>query len=287
MSRSPARGFTLIEIIVVVLVFSIMAAMAYGGLNSVLRTRNGIEDSFARTAAFERAYQRMRADFQNVRYRPIRDAFGDVQPAVVTSRDGMVSLTRGGWRNPLSITRATLERVSYKVEDKKLQRSSYRVLDQATDSKPVTLTVLEGVDEMKWRFMDDTYEWRESWPAQAMQSPGDAAKVMPPRAIELTLTTKDWGQLRYVFQTGTGQLTEALLEQIRQSALANARGATGRTCKPGQRNCTPQELQENGEGFGPGDTNGDTGNTDNTDDGSDTVDDSTDGTVNDGSGDDQ
>ena len=43
-------GFTLIEIIVVLLVFSVMAAMAYGGLNSVLRTRRGIEDSMQRTA---------------------------------------------------------------------------------------------------------------------------------------------------------------------------------------------------------------------------------------------
>jgi general secretion pathway protein J len=263
MSRSPARGFTLIEIIVVVLVFSIMAAMAYGGLNSVLRTRNGIEDSFARTAAFERAYQRLRADFQNVRYRPIRDAYGDVQPAVIAARDGAVSITRGGWRNPMSVTRATLERVSYKVEDKKLQRSSFRVLDQATDSKPVTLTVLEGVEEMKWRFMDDSREWREGWPAQVMQTPEDNASALPPRAIELTIVTKDWGPLRFVFQTGAGQVTVALLEQIRQSALRNSQGM-GRTCKPGQRNCTP-------EGMNPDDlngtNNGDTGNTGDTGDG--------------------
>ncbi|MGQ0528471.1 MAG: type II secretion system protein, partial [Panacagrimonas sp.] len=37
--RRPGRGFTLLEIIVVVLVFSVMAAMAYGGLNSVLKTQ--------------------------------------------------------------------------------------------------------------------------------------------------------------------------------------------------------------------------------------------------------
>lgn len=254
MRRRPAAGFTLIEIIVVVLVFSVMAAMAYGGLNSVLKTRRGIETSFDRTADFERAFQRMRSDFQNTRYRPIRDAFGDTQASVTADRNGVVSVTRGGWRNPMSASRSSLERVSYKLVDKKLTRSSYRVLDQATDSKPVDVTVLEGVEELKWRFLDQDREWQETWPkdGESMSAPSEQVPVPgaggqnsaqpnrtppPPRGVEVTITTKDWGELKFLFATGAGGVTPQMLAQIGQTSNVPGQGG----CPAGARSCVPRE----------------------------------------------
>lgn len=200
-SPAAARGFTLLEIIIVVLVFSVMAAMAYGGLNSVLRTRVAIEESLTRTAAMQRAYFRLRNDFQNLRNRPIRDGFGDVQPALATDRDGVVTLTRGGWRNPLLLPRGSFERVSYRLDDRKLIRSSWRVLDQAQDSKPVELTVLDQVLESRWRFLGADNDWSESWPSGALGTE-ERSEARPPRAVELTLITADWGELKIIFEAG-------------------------------------------------------------------------------------
>uniref|UniRef100_M4C657 Type II secretion system protein J n=1 Tax=Hyaloperonospora arabidopsidis (strain Emoy2) TaxID=559515 RepID=M4C657_HYAAE len=106
MRRARSRGFTLIEVILVVLIFGIMAAMAYGGLNSVLKTRVSIEASMKRTGRSAKAYMRMRSDFQNYVPRPIRDNFGDVQPSIRGAREQVVELTRGGWRNPLFLSAA-------------------------------------------------------------------------------------------------------------------------------------------------------------------------------------
>ena len=111
--RPRQAGFTLLEIIVVVLVFSVMAAMAYGGLNSVLRTRNGIEQSMNRTAEFQRTFMRLRTDLQNLRDRPARDSYGDPEPALSYAEDGVLRLVRGGWRSPLDSGRSSMERVSF------------------------------------------------------------------------------------------------------------------------------------------------------------------------------
>lgn len=202
------RGFTLLEIIVVVLVFSIMAAMAYGGLNSVLKTRVGIENSMDRTADFQRAFLRLRTDFHNLRDRPLRDSFGDPEPAFSYTQDEVLSLVRGGWRSPLDSGRSSMERVSYRLEDGELRRSSYPMLDLPQDAEPVDLPLLSDIDEVRWRFLDAALQWQEAWPPRDQQS-GDRASlatVPPPVAVELVLVTSDWGELRYLFRTPLSQL---------------------------------------------------------------------------------
>lgn len=205
------RGFTLLEVIIVVLIFAIMSAMAYGGLNSVLKTRVAVEASMQRTADLQRAYMRMRSDFQNLAIRPIRDNFGDTQPALLGSRDNVVEFTRGGWRNPLYLPRSSFERVAYRLTDHKLERASYRVLDRAQDSEPVRIPLLDNIDDFKLRYMDESREWVEQWPVQnASNSSGNATDPKPPLAVELTLVTKDLGELRFVFKPGSNPVPQGL-----------------------------------------------------------------------------
>ncbi|MGQ0697576.1 MAG: type II secretion system minor pseudopilin GspJ [Panacagrimonas sp.] len=200
--RLPASsaGFTLIEIIVVVLVFTIMAAMAYGGLNSVLRTKRAIEDSMKRTADMQRAFTRLRGDFQNLRDRPVRDNYGDVQPAFAFDREGALSLVRGGWRTPVQTSRSSLERVSYELKEGTLRRASYGVLDLPQELDPVDLALLTQVEEVRWRFMDEAREWQTQWPVDSGLSDGQPSGP-PPIAVELVLVTKDWGETRFLFRT--------------------------------------------------------------------------------------
>ena len=214
MRRARSRGFTLIEVILVVLIFSIMAAMAYGGLNSVLKTRVAIEASMKRTADLQKAYMRMRSDFQNYVPRPIRDNFGDAQPSIRGAREQVIELTRGGWRNPLFLKRGSLERVTYALDGDKLQRASYRVLDRAQDSEPVRTVLLDKVKELRLRYMDQGRGWVDQWPRQDLQQPSPQSAdgsqsqrdTPPPLAIEITLVTADLGELRFLFKPGAEPL---------------------------------------------------------------------------------
>ena len=104
--RAAASGFTLLELIVVLLIFSIMSILAYGGLRSVLDTRVGVEAAMDRTAEFQRSYRRVRDDIRQLSARDIRDAFGDRQPPFMAQREADVMFTRAGWQNPLQIGRA-------------------------------------------------------------------------------------------------------------------------------------------------------------------------------------
>lgn len=194
------RGFTLLELIVVLAIFAVLSVLAYGGLSSVLSARTRVADALERTNALQKGYLRLRNDFQQLRERPIRDDYGTTQAALVVQPDGSVEFTRGGWRNPLGLPRATLERVAYRLEDGRLLRSSWRVLDRGQNVEPAEVVVLDRVEEIAWRFLDQKREWQTSWPdATGLLNANPAAPPGPPQAIELTLELEDLGEVRYLF----------------------------------------------------------------------------------------
>jgi len=192
-----ARGFTLLELIVVLAIFSVLAVMAYGGLGSVLTARERVLMSFERTTALQKAYVRLRNDLQQLRARPARDGYGEPQPALQVLADGAVEFTRSGWRNPLGQPRSALERVAYRLDgDGRLIRASWRVLDRAQDSAVSEAVVLDQVEEIRWRFLEGA-EWRDRWPGAS--GTGTQVRDSVPRAVELLLTLKDLGEVRLLF----------------------------------------------------------------------------------------
>lgn len=209
----PARGFTLLELIVVLAIFGVFAAMAYGGLNYVLTARRELETRLDRTAEWQKAFQRLRNDFQTTSARGARGNFGQPQPTLVHEEIGQrVEFTRAGWRNPLSLPRASLERIVYRYdeEERELRRETWRVLDRIDGREPVATVVLTGIDELRWRFMDRNREWRDRWPVAGSPPPpppttgASSSVVTPPptpRAVELTMKSKDYGEVRWLFST--------------------------------------------------------------------------------------
>lgn len=210
MTRAALRragGFTLLELVVALSVFAVLSVMAYGGLASVLTMREQVALSFERTAALQKGYLRLRDDFQQLRARPARDGYGDAQPALITLASGAVEFTRSGWRNPLSQPRPALQRVSYRVDDRKrLVRESWPVLDRAQDSAPIEMAVLERVQDARWRFLEGA-QWHSDWPKPSLTA--DRAEAAPPAAVELTLTLEDLGEVRWLFSATNATLPAA------------------------------------------------------------------------------
>jgi len=204
-TRRLGTGFTLIEVIVVLLIFAIVAMLAYGGLDAVLKARAHVMASLERTASLQRAYVRLRNDLQQLRARSARDGYGEPQGALTVLPDGAVEFTRSGWRNPLGQPRSALERVAYRLDDdSRLVRVSWRALDRAQDAAPAEVVVLEQVEEVRWRFLQGT-EWADAWPPAG--TAGAATLDEVPRAVELTLTLKDLGEVRLLFSATNGKAT--------------------------------------------------------------------------------
>lgn len=237
-----AAGFTLLELIVVIGIFAVLAVMAYGGLRTVLDARGRIDRSLEHTEALQKAFWIMRDDFINADQRAITDGDGQVVPAFIyVPLDHRVGFTRGGWPNPTDLPRSTLQRVGYlyNEDEHRLLRRTWPVLDRAPQTKPTDTPIVHGVSQARWRFLDSAGRWHEHWPAQAALTAQPGVQIPPPQAVELRFTVKGWGKIRWLFSYGVmgGSLPT-------QSPLAPPTGGFGiqppsNQFNPGIRPLTP------------------------------------------------
>lgn len=198
-------GFTLIELMVALAIFAILALLAYGGLSGMLSTRAQSDVHSEALRKLQLAYRTLERDIDQWVPREVRDEFAQVKPAMTAGNEigAALELTRGGWRNPAEQPRSTLQRVAYSVQDNTLVRSSWLNLDRPPDAQPVEQELLAGVSELRLRFLDSGDVWQERWPppGQTVLPPGAPSTAIPvPRAVELVLVTERWGELRWLFR---------------------------------------------------------------------------------------
>jgi general secretion pathway protein J len=208
------RGFTLIEVLIAVAITAIVAAASYSGIATVLNGSEQLRAAGDRTRDLNRAMTIIDRDLRQFINRPVRDEFGQLQPAIAGGPLAFfaLSLTREGWHNGLARPRADLQRVHYYLEEDALWRAYHRTLDRVVDAEPQRVQLLDGVEEIELRFLEDmetlqldrdlvvdTTAWARNWIAD----PSVQALRDPPLALELRLQLTDVGELRrlYVFPT--------------------------------------------------------------------------------------
>lgn len=194
-------GFTLVELLVAVAIFAVIAAMAYGGLDSVIRQRERTTTVMNRLREVQQAFAILTRDFGQLEPRPVRDPLGPTPLAAFIStpqNTPPVTFTRGGWSNPLADVRSTEERVAYELDDNKLVRLSWPELDNPAQSLPTKQDLLTDVSEFDLNFMDSNGQWQSQWPPLNTDASAYLARL--PRAVEVTVTLKDWGRITRIIE---------------------------------------------------------------------------------------
>ncbi len=197
------RGFTLLELMIASIIFAIMAVMAYGGLNNVITNNQASKQALDRLQQIQRSVSILNRDFRQIVARPIRDEFGNPQPFLAAGNniDMLVEFTRGGRVNPGGLTRSSLLRVAYQFDDESLHRLQWSQLDRSQESEPKKTTLIDKVEKVTIRFLDDEGEWQEQWPPLNAPTAGAAGVVTNhPMAIEILLQLQDWGEIRRIYQ---------------------------------------------------------------------------------------
>lgn len=198
-SRRVAQGFTLLELLVALAIFAILAVIAYGGLRSVLFTQNSVEAEAERLAKVQMAFFFLERDIEQILPRGIRDEYGQRQPAVKSGGlyGELITLTRAGWDNPLGQQRANLERLAYRLDGTRLLRLHWDALDRGGPAEPRQTVLLDRVEEVKIRFLDGDDTWQTAWPPPSQEdNPPDD---MLPLAVEIEVRLADWGSITRLF----------------------------------------------------------------------------------------
>lgn len=196
---NKARGFTLIELVVATAIFAIMSAMVYGALDSVRQQLVFSEEAESALRELHYAMRRIALDVTQLQPRPVRDELGDRASAITAgSGSAALELSVGGWRNPMSLPRGTIQRVSYMVDGDILVRLYWPVLDRTLASEPLRTDLLQGVINVQLRYLNDAGEWIDQWPP--LSASGDDVSRARPRALEILIEHEDWGIVTRVIE---------------------------------------------------------------------------------------
>lgn len=195
------RAFTLIEVLVAMAVFAVLAGFAYSTLGQTLLSAEILNERMDRLQALQRTMRHLTDDLQQLAPRPIRDELGDnLRPALDTGfQSGFaLELTRSGWSNPIVLPRGTQQRAAYRVEDGELIRFHWHALDRTLSNEPVSVKLLDGVEDLQFRFLVGNNDYTEQWPP--LNLPGALGARQRPRAVEITLLLEEEGEIRRLIE---------------------------------------------------------------------------------------
>jgi general secretion pathway protein J len=166
--RQPDAGVTLIEMMVALALFALIASAGFALLDTVLRSQRSTEGRLDRLSQHQRALQVITSDMMMALPHSLRG-------------DETLSFDRSG-----SLTDLQLR---YRLADGVLWR------DIATTGAPQRdQALLRGVSAVTWRFLTPEGDWSDIWPVDPT-----LATPRNPRAVDLVIQLADHGgQLRRV-----------------------------------------------------------------------------------------
>ncbi|WP_417461630.1 type II secretion system minor pseudopilin GspJ [Kordiimonas sp.] len=201
-------GFSIVETMVAMLIFASVSAAGVAILISFNSGQQALATADDFIAEVQLTRGLIRGDLEHALPRPVRDAFGGMQPmftgGVPTTRllakagdvAPFLAFVRGGHMAArVSDTAPALQRVEYALKDDALVRRAYARPD-VTPATPVTEQVLmHGVKSVSVRFRSsDT--WVVDWHGKA----GSAGSL--PKVVELSLELDGRGTLTSLYTVG-------------------------------------------------------------------------------------
>lgn len=193
MSGHGMRGFSLLEVVVAVALFSIAMGLAYGGLNAALRGRQQLQESGERLARIQLQIGLLERDVRSAMARSVRDEFGQVQPAMLLD-SGRLALTRAGAGQALLRRRADLERVEWLWLDDAMRRRGSGLLDQPPTPLQDATSEIDGVVLIGIQAMDQQGRWHDQWPTR-----GQPPTAMP-RALRWRARVEELGEIERLLE---------------------------------------------------------------------------------------
>jgi general secretion pathway protein J len=197
----PPQGFTLLEILVAMAVFSLIGLASAGVISSVIESNDLSKQRISQLQALQRAMLTIERDIMQAMPRATRIE-GELNETVMVSGENVLSseadgigFVRAGWHNPqLILPRSTLQAVGYRLQEGQLQRLYGNYVDNVIGYEPKIKTLLTGIEDFQITLLtnqeelEDRDKWLQEYTNKSL-----------PLAISMTITSELFGTIERTF----------------------------------------------------------------------------------------
>ena len=198
LGRDAENGFTLVEMMVALLIFALIAAAGVSLLNFSIRAQAAAATRLDDVASDRRMSALLITDLAQAVPRITRDTNGASVSAFSgtggTGTAPFLRYVRAGWSNPSAAPRPSVQRVDLALVGGRLERQSYPMVDGAAPDPPQVLATNVASVVMRYRT-------RGAWSATWTPPEPDAL----PQAVEMTVTRSHAAPLTMLFLVGVAQ----------------------------------------------------------------------------------
>lgn len=172
------NGFTLIEMLVGLSIFALLASAGVGLLRASADTQSTVEVALSEQARLERIALLLQADLGQIAMRPTRTLEGVERPAFSGDAKAM-EFVRGGVVSLDERPSSDLRRIGWRGDTGRLERLTFEAVD-GNDDALAPAVLVDPLRSVAFAYRDRSGGWVERWP----DASGDAL----PRAVRLTFS---------------------------------------------------------------------------------------------------
>ncbi len=193
-ARNNDTGFTLVELVVALFIFAMLASAGIGLLRFSAQAQSATKARLDDIAGERRLSVLLANDLAQVLPRTSRDVNGGSLPAFrARAGNELMAYVRGGRSNGTGVARSALQTTTWRLANGRLERITHPMVDGAAPVEPVVLARDIVRAEIRFR---QAGQWRSDWSPVALNA--------LPNALELTLTRKGRAPLTRMFIVGAG-----------------------------------------------------------------------------------
>lgn len=164
------QGFTLIELMVAIMIFAIIAIMSYRIISSLVTTKQVVTAAQKKWGGIARAVNKISTGWNRAIPLAVRDENGVLMPAILGKNklsgnfDSQVEFTTSGSIGDPQYGSTPPKRVGIRFVNNKLYLVSWPYMNRVQNSQPEVDLLLDNVATFTVNFLYPDKQWRDTWP---------------------------------------------------------------------------------------------------------------------------
>jgi general secretion pathway protein J len=193
------RGFTLIEIVIAIAIFAIIASISSSILYQSFQIKERSVIQSNKINNLQLAISLLDKDFKQVIERPVRGNEMHLFPSFIGQKD-YVEFTRGGAVNPMSSEkRSTLKRIAYLCKNGRLVRRVWAKLDTPNRDIYHDTTMLHNLNKCSFAYIGLHQNIVPTWYQYSSRKNNKTINTPLPKAVQLTIKINGLGGSKFAF----------------------------------------------------------------------------------------